>query len=425
MKKYISLGKFDIKYFIIYIANIIIIVLIFTCASLSKIGVSTNNKTNMNIFLVLLSSYLGQSFCFIAEIISNKYLFKEEINNNKKNNKELNKNKSKLIIEYIFNDLSDRITFKDIIHISVISLIYLIVDFTKLIISSKLFIENPNEIVYNEHYYFFELFFLFIISICSYKIKYYKHQYYSIIILITLGLTRYVIKTIYNNLIYSLINLSFQIIVTFLNSFIFVYTKALMEFKFFSPYKACYVFGIINTIIVIILYIIISFIECPGDSLCKINYKKKTYFDNLLSIFEKYDIGNFIFLLIFSISYGALKLLYNIIINNYTVCHLFLIIQNEQICFDIGESKENNVNSFLTVLIAYSYVFEVLANLVFLEIIELNFWGLNTNIKRNIQKRANDEVFSSNEGGINLLDDIASIENDNEEEKEEEKEEKD
>ena len=105
---------------------------------------------------------------------------------------------------------------------------------------------------------------------------------------------------------------------------------------------------------------------------------------NLLSIFEKYDIGNFIFLFIFSISYGALKLLYNIIINNYTVCHLFLIIQNEQICFDIGESKENNVNSFLTVLIGYSYVFEVLANLVFLEIIELNFWGLNTNIKRNI-----------------------------------------
>ena len=46
------------------------------------------------------------------------------------------------------------------------------------------------------------------------------------------------------------------------------YIKILMEFKYFSPFQCCYLFGIVNTPLIIIIYFIVSHIPCNNKFLC-------------------------------------------------------------------------------------------------------------------------------------------------------------
>ena len=87
------------------------------------------------------------------------------------------------------------------------------------------------------------------------------------------------------------------------------------------------------------------------------------------------------------ILFGPSRLIINIITYKYTVCHLFLFIQIKEIIFSLADNIifANYPFENLTDIIA------VFANLVLLEFIELNFFGLEKNIKKNIQDRAEDE----------------------------------
>ena len=239
-----------------------------------------------------------------------------------------------LVIEYIFNDLSDRITLKDKIYIFFFFFLRLIIDIINYILL-KFYQDLVDKIIYNQHFYLFELLFLFLISIFIYKNKYYIHQYYSIIITLILGLIRFLfIRSYYSKIIKEgtkfVLIFIFQILVSFFESLLIVYTKGLMEYKYFSPYKACYVFSIINSIIILICYIIISFIPCK-NSYCTIKYKDKYYIDNILYIFKNMKIGPFIHLVFGSIITAIFKLLNNVTINKFTVCHLFLLFEAEDI----------------------------------------------------------------------------------------------
>ena len=149
MGKYISCGKFDIKYlYIFFIYSAIVMLLFFTIAMIFM-----NPKTydesayNINLLLFVFLSFFGQSLFIIVEIILNKFIFK---NKNKDNDYKKSSNKeSSLVIQYIFNDLSDNITFRDAIHIAIISLLYLLVDSTKAVISSLRIIKDEQKLIFN------------------------------------------------------------------------------------------------------------------------------------------------------------------------------------------------------------------------------------------------------------------------------------
>jgi hypothetical protein len=241
-------------------------------------------------------------------------------------------------------------------------------------------------ILLSEQYYFTSLMFLILFSYLIYGIKFYKHQIYSISFIIILGMIRYFIKFITNENI-EILYIFLELVTTFLESIVIVYIKGLMEYKFFSPYKICYVFGLINNIIIIIISLIIFLFTNYNDNGCYFQEGEICYFENIFKKFKNLEILSFLYIISFSIVFGILKLLSNIIINKYTIFHLFLLIQNREFTNCIYKGYED-----MSVIISISYFLEFFMILIFLEIIELNFWGLNENLKRKIKDRADDEV---------------------------------
>ena len=150
-----------------------------------------------------------------------------------------------------------------------------------------------NQLILNEQYNFAVLLFIVIFAYLLYKMKFYKHQIYSVSIIIILGIFRYTLKVIYYYGEFKPTNLFFdillQIIAAIFESIVIIYSKALMEYKFFSPYKICYIFGIINTIIALVLMIVFSFIKTNTNNwFFALKYEGYYYLDNIYSILEVY-----------------------------------------------------------------------------------------------------------------------------------------
>ena len=116
----------------------------------------------------------------------------------------------------------------------------------------------------NEDYNFIEFVFFYLAIICIFKKGTYKHQYISIIILVVLGLFKYIFKIFsskklkYDYKIY-IITFMANVLNSLLTCAIYGYIKGLMEYKFFSIYKCAYIFGFIDVPIIIILYFVLSY----------------------------------------------------------------------------------------------------------------------------------------------------------------------
>ena len=127
MAKYIALGDFNKKYFIIFIIFLIIqpIEFLFKC----YIDINTppeEAKFINNKLLTPTLTYIGQFLCFIPLIISKKCYYKKFLDSNKHK-------KSSIEIKYLFNNQNNRITFKDIILIIIICILLFIDDIFKIL----------------------------------------------------------------------------------------------------------------------------------------------------------------------------------------------------------------------------------------------------------------------------------------------------
>ena len=311
---------------------------------------------------------IGQILCFIPEKIIDKFCFKPKEDPNKSN-------------------ISYKLTYKDMIYISCASLFLLIIDYLNLLIQMN----KDYTILLSEQYYFVLLLLLIIFSYLIYKIKFYKHQIYSISFIILLRMIRYAIKFIISKKVDTLY-IFLELISTLLESIVIVYTKGLMEYKYFSPYKICYVFGLVNNIIIIIISLIAFFFIKYDNGNCYFQGKEICYFENLFIAIKKFGILSFLYIILLSVIYGILKFLYNMIMSKYTIFHLFLFIQNKEFINNLFNGFRDIIMSSI---ISISYILEFFMVLVFLEVIELNFWRLNENVKRKIKDRADDEVILS------------------------------
>ena len=378
--KCISCGKFDKAYIYFFIIYFIFVLLLLYIRAIG------NNDLENRIVFYMFFENIGQIFCFIPEIIIDKFCFKqkEKENSNKLNNL-LKKEKQTLAIELIFNDFSYKLNYKDIIYISCACLFQLIMDYLNLLTQMN----KDYTILLSGQYYFVLLMLLIIFSYLIYRIKFYKHQIYSISFIIALGMIRYLIKLINSISNVEIHYMFLQLGTTILESIIIVYIKGLMEYKYFSPYKICYLFGLINNIIIIIISIIFFLFVDYDNNDCYFQGKSICYFENIFIKIKNLGILEFLIIISFSIVYGILKLLINIIIDRYTIFHVFLFIQNRE----YTNCLYNEISDVLmSVIISISYILEFFMALVFLEIIELNFWGLNENVKRKIKDRADEEV---------------------------------
>ncbi len=157
-----------------------------------------------------------------------------------------------------------------------------------------------------------------------------------------------------------------------------------MEYKYISPYKACYIFGMINLIIVTIIYLIVSFVPCD-NVLCQVEYNGQHYLGNILGIINISGLFILLFLII-----KAILLVFNyIIIHDFSVCHSFLLIQFSQILENssmVGLNLDNDNLKFFIILIFFCI--NIFFILLFLEIVEINICKISYNSRKNIQKRA-------------------------------------
>ena len=284
-----------------------------------------------------------------------------------------------------------------------------------------------------------------------FSIRIYKHQKYSLLFIFSTNLMLLILKSFYprkNNAydtttklfsykLLSIIIFIIYIVNSFLISFSRVLGKVLMELRYISPYLIVILVGIIGLIFTSILITITSIYKCNKDNfedLCNIydiTYNKNetdTYFDsiplyfsnlknksknskakfwievtimNFLNMFINFMVFNYEILLIYYLNpiyilisdclyYGTLSLLN------------FLLTLND---------ADNSITKSLLVIIADLLGF--LGYLIYVEIIELKFFGINKNLRKEISERA-------------ILDLAENLypKNDDEEEEEEEEEEK-
>ena len=156
-----------------------------------------------------------------------------------------------------------------------------------------------------------------------------------------------------------------------------------MEHKFFSPYKACYIFGMLNLVVVTIIYIIFSCIPCENKSICLVEYNGDVYIGQILKIFSIFGV----FMLLIMIAKAIIKILMYITINKFSIFHCFLLI-NFTYIIDEVDFRDSDYLYLSIIINSIIFIFGTFFILVFLEIIELNICGMSYNTKKNIEKRA-------------------------------------
>ena len=216
----------------------------------------------------------------------------------------------------------------------------------------------------------FEMIFLICISICFLKYKYFKHHIISLIFLILIGIFFFVFSIEFSFNIRNIGTLIYRIPHSLVDAIYRCYQKYLME-KFYYPYwNIAFVPGI--TFFPIALFLFIANL--------KINE------NNVKNNIEKY-LSNFI---IFKI---VIPLVFNIIICPLTILVVYyfspdyiLIITllasiSETITFSISNKQFYYINILL-------HIIQIFFMMIYLEILELNFCGLNKNTRRNIHLRS-------------------------------------
>ena len=260
-----------------------------------------------------------------------------------------------------------------------------------------------SELIFDEAFKFIDALFLVLIFRLFHKIIFYKHQILSMIIILLVGLVRFIIQIFYkhkeNNFKYDTI--FFIIFFPFIDSIQIYVLQKYMKYNYYSPYFICFLIGIIHLIINFIILISLYGINC-GDS----------FFTDICNLLSKINIEpNFETIsasIIYSIIYALEHYIKLITINNFTAFHLILIVVFGEFINDIFVLIFKF--DYIDLLIYFfTYSIEILGVLVFIEAIELNFCNLNINLKKNIILRAG--------GEINLL---YNYQNENESEESEE-----
>ena len=375
MKKYISFGKLKKKYIIIILLYTVFFV--YKNCLIKKTEIYKNSK-----LLDPLLYYIGNILCIFPLLFIKKNFKKQNVSLKNKLDGE-----HKGIITYIYNNPYEKyLTAKEIIMVVTVSILKIVENFCNLFsdkMNEKFY--NYNEEINND-YFFISFIIWFLFSNYYLKINHYKHQYISIIAVTIIGiikLTYLSIKTYINKSfnmwwLIELLKLFIELLSILTSSIGYGYIKGLMEYKFFSPYKCCFIVGIINLPIILIIYIIVSYIPCYSNVIC--NNEEERHFDNINILFTRFNLKEIILLTLFTFLSGVKALLINKTMNDFTLYHIIIPIQ-------IAEFVKDMIKSF-DIYMLIIFIFEFFFYLVFLEIVELNICDLNKNIRKNITKRA-------------------------------------
>ena len=236
------------------------------------------------------------------------------------------------------------------------------------------------------NFWMFDILFILIFSHFILKVKLYKHHFISLMLIIIFGI---IINIIYN--IYEEISeeFFFKILNTFIIEIIFslqiVVAKYAMEYKLSSPYEICLFEGVFILVINLILLIIFTFIPMSEIKYIKnTEYEGKMYIDNFFQYFSKISYIEVISFIIIMLGRFGFNIFCLLTIKYFTPSHSIIILIIGEVFFAFYD-LEPLWRVFIEFFIYTPLIFVML---VFLEIIEINLWGLQKNTEKNISLRA-------------------------------------
>ena len=384
----ISFGKIDKNIFILIISIIIIIT-----NKIIAIKTEFLNIIHFHTYITNLTEIFGRILSFIPFIILNL------INKNlKKRNVIINK---QLVYKSAYVKKYKNINLKKYLFILLSSFLKYIYQ----ILMVFIYVGNNVDIL------MFDIVFISAFSYFLLKIKFAKHHLLSIIVITILG----IIYNVINLLDYEVSLLKTFILLLIENLFCLalVLNKYTMEFTFCSPFELCFYEGIFSLILYIIFILVMYNIDVTKlqDKMYLKEYEGKYYLDNFNLFFEEFELNDVYAILYKVIYFFIYYLLIFIVIKIYSPFHSLILLLSEGIDLSFGDEE-----TWLYCLNIAIILISMLMILIFTEIIELNFCGLQENTKKNIDIRSriesmeNSEIFDDKNEKNKNIDDSLLIE---------------
>ena len=312
-----------------------------------------------HLFILIISKSFGKSLAFIPFLFKMRY---EKINEERKI---MDKNKNFLKKEYI----------EQIKNIQFNKYYFLLLTALLNFVYKVLYFYVQFEFV---GLWIFDIIYISLLSYYFLQIKLYRHQFFSIIINIILGIILNIVNLFDENENY--FNIIFPAFAEIGSSFNIVINKYLMEYLFCSAYEICFWEGIFCIFLSIIGLSIFTNIEIEKGL---IDYKGKNYLDNIFDYFDGINTKEILVFFLISITHLIIYLFLLISIDKCTIFHIFIIYFFDECDFYLYVLKDWKI--YINILLNIVFLFMIL---VFNEIIILNFCGLQKDVKRNISERA-------------------------------------
>ena len=274
----------------------------------------------------------------------------------------------------------------------------------------KLFILNVGSDLFDIKFRIFfmssNVLFLSFLQKCFLKTRIYRHQIASFIIFFVLDIAFIIIIAFDDLLEYNLMQLIFIFVSNLFFSFEITYEKTILNNKDISFYKLCIYLGIFSFIFNIIASIITTIVEFNLN----VDDKYKIYFFNYKYYLEEVDdhvLVELILIFVFVILNGVYNILQLLTIKYLTQSHVLITYIMLAIYYSILTKFQEIETTSLTLI--FSLVFYIVGFFVlfiFLEIILLNFCGINKDItfKIGLQSDVNKymQSFSADEDDIEV-----------------------
>ena len=387
----IAIGKINIRFLVYSLSYIITQILLNSITFSFKLKFVDLKIKNIPLILIITHSSL--IFFIIIECRVRKLFNKKETNENElKDSKRKGKE-----LKLIYNK-SKKVNIKEPLNLILMILLELIYDTSLLAYQKKE--EEQSELVIAEIYKFMDILFLLIFFRVFHKILFYKHQYISLIIIILTGLSRFfrVFEYFFHEegKEFGIITLGFIILLPLIDSVKIYIIQKYMKYNYYSPYFILFLIGVTYLIVSLIILIIFKNINCSTEickSLSEINIASN-------------KVVNYILIILYSLFYGLEHFIKFYTMYTFSAFHYILISTFGEI-IQFGYKMILNFDTTDLIVNLVTYSVEIFAVLVFIETIELNFCGLNMNLKKNIIFRADNELYLINKSRTENEDNIS------------------
>ena len=241
----------------------------------------------------------------------------------------------------------------------------------------------------NGNTWIFNIIFLNVFTSMLSKNKLYKHQYLSSGIMVLCGIGINIVNLYPMELKYVPLFI-LAMIIEIIYTLAITLAKYGMDYKFCSPFEITFYEGFFALIFNIIFLIISTNKPLAEDfnyhNLFTISeYKGKEYLDNFYAYFEKFNLIEISLFIVSMLGRLFFNLFSHITIKYFTSSHVFLILIMGEISSLDFRNKNKDEKFIVSIII---FIIEFLMILIFCEIIELNFFGLEKNTRKNIEERA-------------------------------------